>query len=392
MEAKAFVSALSRNRTWREAVRELATKIKKDLGGRSCDLAIFFVSETYERFDPQAFSKLLTDILPYRVLLGCNSSGVISAKNEIEMEPAITMLAMHLPGVKLYPFAVPAGQIGLLESGNKLINYLDIFPTDKPRFICLADPATADINALLHGFNEGYKGLPVVGGLASGAVMGAANWLCLNGAVHNDGAIGVALTGNIEFEVIVSQGSRPIGKPFVVTRAEDNVLYEIAGRPALMVVRELLEELSAKDKTLAEHTLSVGIVMNEKKTAFKRGDFLIRNIVGFDPDTGALMVAALLKVGQTLQFQLRDAETSSEDLNLMLEKASSANGHPQGGILVSCCGRGKNFYGTPDHDISAIQNLRGPMPLAGFFANGEISPIGDKNFVHGYTSSLVILK
>ncbi len=392
MDIKLFTSALSRQKNWKEAAKEVATKVKKDLNGSSCDLGVFFVSEGFRDFDPQVFSKFMTDLLPYRVLLGCNSSGVIANHTEVEMEPAVSMLAMHVPGVKLFPFALSADQTASLEKGQDLLKLLDIYPTDRPKFICLADPMTADMIKLVQAFNDGYRGLPLVGGLVSGGITGAANWLCLNGRVHMDGAVGVAMTGDIEFETIVSQGCRPIGKPYVMTRVEGNILYEIAGRPALIVIRDLIEELSQKDRALAEHSLSVGIAMNEKQEEFKCGDFLIRNIMGFDPDTGALIVGADLHVGQTLQFQLRDAETSQEDLRNLLERVGEHVDGPCGALLVSSCGRGKNFYGQPDHDATTIQNVRGPMPLGGFFANGEIGPIGRKNYIHGYTSSLVIFR
>lgn len=172
-------------------------------------------------------------------------------------------------------------------------------------------------------------------------------------------------------------------------------MYELAGRSALEVVKELITNLPVAERTLAEQSLSVGLVMNEKQaTAFKRGDFLIRNLMGFDPDSGALVVGVNLKVGQTLQFQVRDAEASSEDLEILLEKSESAHHDsvPKGGILVSCCGRGRQLYGKPDHDAKAIQAIKGPLPLVGFFANGEIAPVGPKNYVHGFTSSLVILR
>ena len=171
------------------------------------------------------------------------------------------------------------------------------------------------------------------------------------------------------------------------------MLFELAGKPALEVTREILEKLSSKDKALSESSLFVGLVMNENQASFKRGDFLIRNIMGFDPDSGALMIGASLKVGHTMQFQLRDAETSEEDLKTLLQKSEKSHGgSPEAAILVSCCGRGKNLYGKPDHDVRMIQAAKGPLPLVGFFANGEIGPIGNKNYVHGYTSSLVILR
>lgn len=393
MNRKIFSSYLSKNKNWQEAVSEIASHVKKDMKGETCDFLIAYVSEVYEGFNPAAFVNMLANLIPHRVLIGCNSCGIIGESQEIEMEPAISVLAMHVPGLKLNSFVMTEADLSTISRGAELINFLDIYPPDKPHFICLADPASLDAVKFLHIFNEAYKGLPVIGGLASGTMMGTPNWLCLNGNIYSEGLVGVAMVGNIEFDVIVSQGSRPIGAPYVITRAEGNVLYELAGRPALDVVREMVGDLSSKDKKLAEYSLSVGMVMNEQQTSFKRGDFLIRNIVGFDPDAKSLMVGAVLKVGQTLQFQVRDAETSAEDLDHMLEQISaSSKNDARGAMLVSCCGRGRNFYGKSNHDVQAIQRVQGPLPMTGFFANGEIGPVGLKNFVHGYTSSLVIFR
>ena len=393
MTGKIFSSYLSKNKNWQEAVAEIASHVKKDMKGETCDFLIAYVSEAYADFNPAAFVNLLANLIPHRVLIGCNSCGIIGDTREIEMQPAMSVLAMHVPGLKTHPFVLNENELSSLTQGADLINFLDVYPPDKPHFICLADPASIDAVKFLHIFNEAYKGLPVIGGMASGMMMGAPNWLCLNGNVYSEGLVGVALVGNIEFDVIVSQGSRPVGTPYVITRAEGNVLFELAGRPALDVVRDLVEGLSQKDKKLAEYSLSVGMVMNEQQTSFKRGDFLIRNLVGFDPDTKSLMVGATLKVGQTLQFQVRDAETSAEDLDHMLEKIDSpSHKGPRGAMLVSCCGRGRDFYGKADHDIQAIQRSQGPLPVTGFFANGEIGPVGMRNFVHGYTSSLVIFR
>ncbi len=387
---KIFSNASSKNRDWRKALTDCTASLKKAFAGQSCDLLVFFVSEAYKNLKPEEFCRELSVAFPSQVLIGCNSSGVVAGDAEIEMEPAISMLAMKLPDVKLIPFSMTPEAIESVHQGSDLINAIDIYPTDKPHFLCLADPMSTDVTKILQAFNEGYKGLPVVGGLASGAVMNKPNWLCLNQTIHLEGLVGLAMTGNIQFEVLVSQGCRPVGKPYVVTKADDNVLYELAGRPSLEVVRELFEMLSDTERALAEQSLCVGLVMNEQQTSFKRGDFLIRNIMGFDPDNGSLMIGAHLKLGQTLQFQIRDAGTSTEDLKLTLEKLSTENGAPRGGVLVSCCGRGKAFFGESHHDAKLIQSMKGPLPLTGFFANGEIGPVGQKNFVHGYTSSLVI--
>lgn len=386
---KIFSAALSREKDWKKAAVAAAAAVKKDLKGSACDLLIYFVSESYKDFDPKAFSDFLAGLLPCGFLIGCNANGVIANDKEVEMEPAVSVLAMHLPGVKIHSFYMSAEDSHAMGKGADLINFLDIYPTDKPHFICLADPMSVDITNLLNMFNEGYKGLPVIGGLASGGVMRMPNWLSLNGQIYDEGVVGIAMAGEIEFDVIVSQGCRPIDRPYVITKAEGNVIQEIAGRPTIQALSEILESLPEKDKRLSENSLFVGIVMNENQTNFKRGDFLIRNIVGFDPESGSLMVGAILKAGQTIQFQLRDSETSTEDLKILLEKLKTVPSNV-GALLVSCCGRGRGLYGVPDHDAKMIQLLRGPLPLTGFFANGEIGPIGDKNYIHGYTSSLVI--
>jgi small ligand-binding sensory domain FIST len=391
-DQKVFVSGFFKSKNWRKEIQALAGRLLQGLNERSCDLAVFFISESYKDLDPDEFSRLLTRELRCRVSIGCNASGIIAADEEIEMEPAVSVMAMHLPGVKIYPFNLSPADVESLKTGTDLIQYLDIYPTDKPRFLMLADPSSCDVMKLLEAFNDTFRGLPMIGGLASGGSVGADNWLSLNGQFFSQGAVGLALVGDIEFETIVSQGCRPIAKPFVITKSEGNALYELAGEPAVSVLKNVLECLSPEDRALAQHSLFVGLVMNENQTHFKRGDFLIRNLMGFEPDSGALMIGASLRVGQTLQFQLRDSETSAEDLRLMLEKAAHLpQGASYGGILVSCCGRGKGLYGQPDHDVKMIQSLKGPLPLTGFFANGEIGPIGNKNYVHGYTSSLVIL-
>ena len=270
MNTKIFSSGLSKNKDWRKAAESLIAGIKKDLGYKSCDVLIFFVGESYEGFNPGAFARFFASELNPRVLIGCNSSGVIGNQKEVEMEPAISVLAMHLPEVKLLPFCISPDDMEAIKEGAALINFLDLFPTEKPHFICLADPMSCDITRLLHAFNEGYKGLPVIGGLASGGALNVPNWLCLGDTIYKEGAVGVALMGPIEFEVIVSQGCRPIAKPFVVTKAEDNILYELAGRQALLVLRDMIADLPQKDRALAQHSLFVGLAMNENKADFKQ--------------------------------------------------------------------------------------------------------------------------
>ena len=388
---KVFSSAISKKKDWRQAAQEAAEKAKAGLSGRPCDCALFFVSEPYPGLDPAELSSLLSKALGTPALLGCNASGVIGQDREIEMEPAISLLAMSLPDVKISPFSLSEADIASLASGPDLVRTLDLYPTEKPNFLCLADPMLCDVEKLLGLFNTGYPERPVVGGMASGPAVGLRSWLALDGNAEPVAACGLALSGEISFETVVSQGCRPIGEPFIVTKADGHVLYALASRPAVEVLLETIENLSPRDRELARHSLLAGLVMNEYQSGFKRGDFLIRNIMGSDPEKGALMIGAPLRPGQTLQFQLRDAKTSTEDLEALLHNPG-AKGAAQAALLFSCCGRGRGLYGAPDHDIGLIQSLRGPLPLAGFFANGEFGPVAGKNHIHGYTASLAFIR
>jgi small ligand-binding sensory domain FIST len=250
---------------------------------------------------------------------------------------------------------------------------------------------SCDVEKWIRLFNEGFPGAPFIGGLASGLAIGRPSWMLLGKEAFTDGAAAIALSGDVDFEVAVAQGCRPIGTPLIVTKAEGHILYELGGKPPLEILRDVIKSLSAQDQDIARQSLFVGVVMNEYQDHFKRGDFLVRNLMGYDAETGALMIGTPLHAGQTLQFQLRDAKTSDEDLKALLGHMRGAPG-TSGALLVSCCGRGRGLYGEADHDSKIIQSMRGPLPLAGFFANGEIGPVGSRNYIHGYTSSLAFIR
>lgn len=391
MARKIFSSGISQEKIWRKGVKTLTEQAREELQGNSCDLVLFFVSEGYSTLNPLLLSGMLSHELSCDLLMGCNASGAIGTDKEIEMQRGISLMAMHLPGVGIHPFSMSAFEVNSMSRSEELIQKMDLYPTDKPHFICLADSMSCDVESFLRIFNEAYPHRPMTGGLASGAAVGVPNWLILNKEVFEEGIVGVALTGEIDFEVIVSQGCRPVGEPLIITSAQDHILHGLASKPAFEILKGVVEKLSPEDKKLAQHSLFVGLAMEEQQHSFKRGDFLIRNIMGLDQKNGSLMIGASLRTGQTLQFHLRDARTSAEDLKVLLG-GTTGKADSQGAILTSCCGRGKGLYGRPNHDVEMIQSIKGPLPLAGFFANGEIGPIGRKNYLHGYTSSLVIIR
>ncbi|MCB9800265.1 MAG: FIST C-terminal domain-containing protein, partial [Candidatus Omnitrophica bacterium] len=282
-------------------------------------------------------------------------------------------------------------ELETFENAGNLIDHFAVRPEEQPKFICLADPITCDVSYLMQLFDAAYPGAPVTGGLASAAVVQKPNRLWLEEEFFEAGAVGFSLSGDIQVSTLVSQGCRPIGEPLAVTKSEKNIVYEIAGKPALEVLKETYEKLSVEDQDLARTALFVGLAMDEHREKFVRGDFLIRNIVGGDQEQGAIAIGEILQDGQTIQFQLRDRKASDEDLkNLLSRMLRNDHAQNEGAILVSCCGRGKNLFMEADHDAGLIQSIRGPIPMSGFFANGEFGPINRKNYIHGYTSSLTI--
>jgi small ligand-binding sensory domain FIST len=200
----------------------------------------------------------------------------------------------------------------------------------------------------------------------------------------------VALSGNIVLETIVAQGCRPIGKPYLVSKGERNIVLELNEQPPLEVLRDLIESLSAADRQLAEHSLFIGVTRDEFKQDLEQGDFLIRNLLGVDPQLGAIAIGDRVRPGQRIQFHLRDAQTSAEDLEWLLQRyQKQTQEHPEkvaGALMFSCLGRGEGLYGQPNFDSQLFSRYLSDIPLGGFFCGGEIGPVGGSTFLHGYTS------
>ncbi|MEC7640637.1 MAG: FIST C-terminal domain-containing protein, partial [Nitrospinota bacterium] len=231
-----------------------------------------------------------------------------------------------------------------------------------------------------------------VGGLASGANSGGGNVLYLNDKIYNGGLVGLALSGNIEVDTIVAQGCRPIGEVLKITKCQDTMLMEVNGKPTMEVLEELLENANDRDRQLIRTALFLGIEMDPLGDDPKQGDFLIRNLIGADRESGAISIGAALREGQLVQFHLRDKVMSAEDLNLLLSKYSETVQGAKGALLFSCLGRGEHLYGKPNHDSKLFMDKLGNVPLGGFFCNGEIGPVGNSTYLHGYTSSFGIFR
>jgi len=357
------------------------------------DLIVAFASEHYaDEFD--RIPDLIQAHLPAGLLIGCSAGGVIGGGREIEQRPGFSLTAAVLPGVELVPFHLDGTDLPTGSSAPGLTERLGVPATTQPHFVLLADPFSFDPEPLLHAIDRSYPHSHKIGGLASGGQHPGANALFLGPQVHRSGLVGVALSGNVDVDTIVAQGCRPVGQPMFVTKHHDNIIWELDGRGAIDVLQELFEELSPADQELARGSLFLGIAMTGDRQEYRQGDFLIRNLVGIDATRGAIALGAVLHENEIVQFHLRDAHTSAQDLEQLLNRyaADRHEVRPAGGLLFSCLGRGAYLYGRPDHDTDAVRRLLGDVPLGGFFCNGEIGPVHGTTFLHGYTSAFGLFR
>jgi small ligand-binding sensory domain FIST len=372
------------------AVSEAAAEVRVGLGEAPPDLAIVFVSQHHEDGYARVPALLRAALAPAHVI-GCSAGGVIGGGREVERRAGVSLTAAALPGVDVAPFHVaPDGCPGEGAAPEAWHRLLGVSASREPQLLVLADPFTFDAEHFVAGVDTAFPGGTTIGGLASGGHAPETNALYLDDAVHRTGLVGVALGGDVRVDTIVAQGCRPIGDPMFVTRCDRNVLMELDGRRPLEILEELVSKADARDRELFAHSLFLGIVMREQQHEYHQGDFLIRNVVGLDRTTGVLAIGALLRTGAVVQFHLRDARTSAEDLETLL--AGHRGGAPAGALLFSCLGRGVHLYGRADHDTEAFRAHLGDVPLGGFFCNGEIGPVHGTTFVHGYTSSFGLFR
>jgi small ligand-binding sensory domain FIST len=408
-----WINGLSTRPSLEGAVTEVVAQIKQSLSGTP-DLGIVFISSAYSSEYPRLVP-LILEQLPLKVIIGCDGGGVVGMNSlkeaqEVEQNPALSLTVAYLPEIEVHPFHIRVQDIPDLDSPPlHWINLMGVPPEKEPEFILLSDPFASKINDLLAGLDFAYSTSTKVGGLASSGVMGALNGLFYHtpeggSQLYREGTIGVALSGNIKFKTIVAQGCRPIGEPYQVTQQERNIIIELgeitsAGteikhRPPLEVLREVVQGLNESDRLLAQNSLFIGIVRNEFKLKLKAGDFVVRNVLGVDPRSGAIAIGDRIRPGQRIQFHLRDAQTSAEDLEQLLKdytRQDDQKHEPIGALIFSCLGRGYNLYKQPNFDSHLFGRYLPHLSLSGFFCNGEIGPISGQTFLHGYTSVFCII-
>ncbi len=386
------VAAIGQHPSWQGALAAATSKMPVLSGDEAVDLAFLFASSEYA----DEFADLLAsarEATRARVLVGCSSQGVIGPAREVEGEPALALLAFFLPGAVLHPVRLTQRDRDRCRRPEDWHQVTGVESRDVNAWFLFADPFTLDAEGLMAGLSEAYPRTPLVGGLASGDIRLRRTHVWLNGEVYDHGAVALALGGAYAVRTVVSQGCTPIGEPWTITGAQGNVIETIARRPAYQVLLETVQALPREMQQRLRGNLFVGLAMDEHREEMRRGDFLIRNLLGADAENGTLTVGAIPRPGQTLQFQLRDGAAADQDLLALLEAAKpDLTGHgPVAALLCSCNGRGVGLFGTADHDARAIAEALGPIPLAGFFCNGEFGPVGSRNFLHGYTASIALV-
>lgn len=375
---------LSRLGDARQAAMEAALEARARLGAGRPSLAVLFASPHFTGSSDAVVDAVREAVAP-ATLIGCVGESIVGGAVEVEGEPAVSVWLAELPS--------DAGSFHVEFTRTEEGGFFSGWPRQGPgAFLLIADPYTFPADLLLRQLNEQMPGTLIIGGMASGGSGPGETRLFLDDRVLDSGAVAVRVPEEVEVVTLVSQGCKPIGKAFTVTKADRNVIVELGGRPPADRVRQLFESLSDQDRHLMSQGLLIGRVIDEYKAEPERGDFLIRSVIGADPRSGALAVGEPVRVGETVKFHVRDAASADEDLVEALASARQNLGGraPSGALLFTCNGRGSRMFSTPSHDASLVTQQLDDLPVAGFFAAGELGPVGGRNFVHGFTASMAL--
>ena len=366
------------------AAESAALAARTPLGSRNPDLACVFVSGA----DPDQVEEALqraSHTLRARTVIGCSASGVIGAAQGVEAASAVSVWAAVLPGVRIKAFHL---EVIRTPQGMAILGLPEGEDADQVAVV-LADPFSFPADGFVEQANDAL-GLPLVGGMATGHRGPGSTRLLLDHRVVDRGAVGVVLGGPVGAQAMVSQGCRPVGPPMTVTAAEGNVLLELAGLPAINKLEQVVGSLPPHDQALVSAGLQIGIAIDEYLDDHERGDFLVRGILGLDRVRGGIAIGDVVDVGSTVRFQVRDASSADDDLRSMLLQLRRSFATVEGALLFSCNGRGTNLFTSADHDVLAMRQGLSASGIAGFFAAGEIGPVGGRNHLHGFSAAVLV--
>ena len=366
-----------------EAFADAADMARRGLEGEACDLCLIFLGAPHLTQAKMVLSAVHAALEPAH-LIGCGAGGVVGPGREVESGPGAVVWAASLPGAAIETHHL------LLEPGDAEAELAGV-PAARPgdALIVLADPNSFPADLLLAQLNDESPGVPVLGGLASASAAGSAA-LFRDGEVLDEGAVACSVAG-VEVMPCVSQGASPVGPEMTITAADGNVIHELASAPAIERLREAIGALAPAEQAMAAGGLMLGLVIDENQPEYERGDFLVRPVIGADPESGSVAIGERVRVGQTVRMHVRDGASADEDLREALGARVEAigSGSAAGALLFTCNGRGAHMFDVPDHDANAIGDALG-APVGGFFCAGEIGPVGGRNFLHGFTATMAI--
>jgi small ligand-binding sensory domain FIST len=316
------------------------------------------------------------------LLTGCSVSGYLAEGVEVEQGPGLSLLALWLPKVKLCGVRLGAETLDPIDGDLDDIN----------GWVMLADPLRIDTLGLIQRLKRASPGRPMARGQAAGSGREHGGAVFLNDDVFPEGAVAVGIGGPWTISTHVSQGCFPLGEPWTITEVQRNALLGISNRPAVDVLQETLHLLTPEQRELAPGNVMVGLAVDEYLDEYNHGDFMVRGILGVDQKRGAVVIGGLPRVGQTMQFHLRDAARATVDLAAVAQQAAALPGEPLATLLCTCEGRGSRVFGDHHHDSRVVQGELPGVPLAGAFCAGEIGPLGRTIVLHGFTATLAVIR
>jgi small ligand-binding sensory domain FIST len=371
---------------------EAAGQVVTSLDGEQADWCIVFVTSEH-RTNLRALLGSVSGATGTPYVVGCSAAGVLGAGRELEGGPAVAVLGVRSDQLRATPFLFhDEGDQGMTASvrlGQRLVNSRD----SQDLLMVWPDPFHVRPDRLLQGLDAVLGQVPVVGGAASSADANAPTFqFC--GDETADGALsGLRLGGKFRHVVGVTQGCHPLGEPMRVTRAHENLILELDERPAYRALMDRAPGGLAQDLDWALNFLFVGLIPEPKPGELRPGEYLVRNIVTADPDTGVLAVSASVEEGQSIIFAHREATSAHNDLLRMLDEVSpERTGLPyRFGLYFNCLARGRSLYERNGVDLEVLQRRLPEVPMLGFFCNAEIAPLHGCNQLFTYTGVLLLV-
>ena len=409
-----FAAALSVRTESASAAKEAAERALTRLGGQTPDLALVFITGPHV-LHASAMAALIRQVTGAAHVVTCSAKGVIGGEIEVEDAPGVSLMLAAVPGARISPFLVDELPKVPTKPGpdwhrDVLAEAMHV-EGDHSGMLLFCDPYSVPLVRALPAMSKATRAMPILGGFASSAGAPGQNAIGLNDDIRNAGGVGLSLSGDLHLEGVVSQGCKPIGPTMVVTKARDNIIQQLGGKRAVDMLKEVVGDLPVGERVALAKGMLLGKVINEYRDRFGQGDFLIRGVHSIDATTGAVIANDFFRVGQTVQIHIRDAKTAHGDLGMLLD-AQKLRPRPEAGLVFTCVSRGKRFFSEPHHDASniarafspteaGVQQAKSgkhidvdsrPLPVAGFFADGEFGPVGDQSYLHTMTTSLGLLR